>query len=81
MDGTPVSGVEIRKAMVAPRPAPLRRMVIDNGTIPQEQMGSGTPSRDAVSTPRRREPPSQRTSRESGTKTRRMPAASSPIRK
>ena len=50
MLSTPVCGVEIRKAVVAARPAPCRRSDAATGITPHEHNGSGTPSADALKT-------------------------------
>lgn len=50
IESTPVSGVDIMNAVVAPLLAPCLRSPIDTGTTPQEHMGSGIPINDALST-------------------------------
>ena len=78
MESTPVSGVEMRNDMVAPRPAPLRRSATDTGTTPHEQIGRGTPSSEARAMFRLRAPPSRRVIMASGRSTRSAPAATNP---
>ncbi len=51
IESTPVCGVEIRNPAVAPRPAPCRRSPVEIGITPHEQIGSGTPTSTARSTP------------------------------
>ena len=50
IESTPVSGVDIMNAVVAPLLAPCFRRPIETGTTPQEHMGSGMPISDALST-------------------------------
>ncbi len=50
IESTPVSGVDIMNAVVAPLLAPCLRRPIETGTTPQEQMGKGIPIRDALRT-------------------------------
>ena len=52
MESTPVWGVAIRKAVVAPREAPSFRRDMAVGSTPHEQSGSGMPSRVALMTER-----------------------------
>ncbi len=53
IESTPVCGVLIRKPTVAPLLAPSLRRPSPAGITPQEHSGSGTPSRTALSTPKR----------------------------
>ena len=46
-ESTPVSGVDIRKDVVAALDAPLRRKPRAAGITPHEQSGSGAPNRAA----------------------------------
>lgn len=50
MESTPVSGVAIRKAVVAPLLAPCSRRPAAAGITPQEHKGSGTPKSAALKT-------------------------------
>jgi hypothetical protein len=56
MLSTPVCGVAMRKAVVAEVEAPLRRREMAVGRTPQEQSGSGTPRRVALSAGRQPRP-------------------------
>jgi hypothetical protein len=49
MESTPVSGVDIRKAVVAPLLAPCCRKPAAAGTTPQLQSGKGIPNKEALS--------------------------------
>jgi hypothetical protein len=46
----PVSGVEIKKALVAPLLAPERRRETATGITEQEQSGKGAPTTEAIPT-------------------------------
>jgi hypothetical protein len=48
IESTPVSGVDIRKAAVAPLLAPCRRKLAAAGTTPQLHKGMGTPRAEAL---------------------------------
>ena len=48
MLSTPVCGVEIRNAVVAPLLAPWRRKEAATGITPHEHNGSGTPKAEAL---------------------------------
>ncbi len=50
MESTPVSGVEMRNEVVAPRLAPFCRIAAAVGSTEQEQSGRGIPQIDAVKT-------------------------------
>jgi len=50
MESTPDSGVDIRKAEVAPLPAPLFLSVTAVGITEHEQSGRGIPTIDAFKT-------------------------------
>jgi hypothetical protein len=50
IESTPDSGVEIKKAEVAPLLAPLFRKVTAVGITEHEHKGSGTPTAEALNT-------------------------------
>lgn len=50
MESTPDSGVEMRKAAVAPLFAPCFRSDAAAGSTPQDQRGKGTPRMAALNT-------------------------------
>ena len=50
MESTPDSGVEIRKAVVAPLLAPCLLSDAAAGSTPHDQSGNGTPSSAALTT-------------------------------
>ena len=50
IESTPVSGVEIMNAVVAPLLAPCFLKPIETGTTPQEHSGRGVPISEAFST-------------------------------
>ena len=54
IESSPVSGVEIRKDVVAPLLAPLRRSDVATGSTEHEHSGSGMPNREARVTDLRR---------------------------
>ena len=47
---TPICGVAMKNAPVAPLPAPSSRKAVAMGITPQEQTGNGIPTRTALST-------------------------------
>jgi len=57
MESTPDSGVEIRKAIVAPLLAPCFLSDAAAGSTPQDQRGMGIPNIDALITDAKRPPP------------------------
>ncbi len=57
MLSAPVCGAEMRKAVVAPLPAPWRRSDVATGITLHEQSGSGTPKAEALSTDTHPRPP------------------------
>ena len=57
MESSPVSGVEIRKEVVAPLLAPLRRRDVATGSTEHEHSGRGMPNREARVTDLRLLPP------------------------
>ena len=78
MESTPVSGVEMRKDVVAPRLAPDLRSCVAVGMTEQEHSGTGTPMIAAVATERTSFPPSFRAIQVAGTTTLRTPAMMKP---
>ncbi len=79
MESTPVWGVEMRNAAVAPFPAPLRRSPVAIGRTPHEQIGSGTPTSTARRMPKKPElPPMTRFTHALGIHTAMTPAAKKP---
>ena len=56
MESTPVCGVAIRNAVVAPRDAPRLLSEMAVGSTPHEQSGSGIPSSAAFTTGRHPRP-------------------------
>ena len=54
MESTPDSGVEIRKAVVAPRLAPCFRSDTAAGRTPQDHKGMGIPKKAALKTDAKR---------------------------
>jgi len=57
MESTPDSGVEIRKAVVAPRLAPCFRSDTAAGKTPQDHNGMGMPRKAALKTDAKRPRP------------------------
>lgn len=57
MESTPDSGVEIRKAVVAPRLAPCFRSDTAAGNTPQDHNGMGMPRKAALKTDAKRPRP------------------------
>ena len=78
MESTPVSGVEIRNEVVAPRLAPERRSWVAVGMTEQEHRGTGTPMTAAVATDFASSPPSRRATQRVGTRTASRPAIAKP---
>ena len=78
MESTPDSGVEIRKAVVAPLLAPCFFSDAAAGSTPQDQSGMGMPNKAAFTTERNRPFPRWRITVEGPKKTRRSPAISIP---
>ena len=54
MESTPDSGVDMRKAVVAPLLAPCFRSDTAAGSTPQDQSGMGMPRMAALNTDRKR---------------------------
>ena len=81
MESTPVSGVEIKNDVVAPRLAPDLRSWVAVGITEHEQSGMGTPMSAAVATERVSSPPRRRATHRVGTKTARKPAIAKPTRR
>ena len=78
IESTPVSGVAMRKATVAPLLAPCRTSPSAVGSTPQEQRGTGTPMIDAQSTDLTRPGPRKRRKTRDGTRTASRPATAKP---
>jgi hypothetical protein len=78
MLSTPVSGVEMRKETVAPRPAPLLRNAHAAGNTLQLQRGIGAPSSAAFNTDPKPRPPRCLTSHSREIKRWIRPAANRP---
>jgi len=57
MESTPDSGVEIKKAVVAPRLAPCFRSDTAAGNTPQDHKGMGMPKKAALKTDAKRPRP------------------------
>ena len=76
IESTPVCGVLIRKATVAPLDAPLCLRLRPTGITAQEQRGNGTPSPTALKTPKR--PENCCFKKSLGSKTCSNPATSAP---
>ena len=81
IESTPVSGVEIKKDVVAAELAPLCRRAIAPGITEQEQSGNGTPIAEARKTDRKEFFPSSRYTCCSGIKARNNAAAAIPRNK
>ena len=80
MESTPVSGVEIRNAVVAPLLAPCLLREIIMGRTEQEHSGRGMPKRDASVVDLRSSPPKLFVKRFSEMTWRRNPAINMPKR-
>ena len=78
IESTPVSGVDIRNAVVGPGPAPCFLSEAATGTTPHEHSGRGTPRSAAFTTALAVLPPRCRVTNESGIIALSMPAISRP---
>ena len=78
IESTPVSGVAMRNATVAPLLAPCRTSPSAVGSTPQEQRGTGTPMIDAQSTDLTRPVARKRRKTRDGTRTASAPATAKP---
>ncbi len=80
MESTPDSGVEIKKAVVAPLLAPCLRSDTAAGNTPQDHNGMGMPRRAALNTEENRPRPRCRTTEFGLRNTRSRPLISKPNR-
>ena len=78
MESTPDSGVEIKKAVVAPLLAPCFRSDTAAGNTPQDHNGIGMPRKAALNTEANRPRPRCRTTEFGLRNTRRKPLTTSP---
>ena len=78
MESTPDSGVEIKKAVVAPFVAPCFRSDTAAGNTPQDHNGIGMPRRAALNTEENRPRPRCRTTDFGLRNTRRNPLTNKP---
>ena len=81
IESTPDSGVVVRKERLAGSLAFLRRSSTAIGTTPQLQIGNGTPTSAAFTTPESPGRPSQRSIQREGMSTWMKPAMSKPSRR
>ena len=78
MESTPDSGVEIKKAVVAPLLAPCLRSDTAAGNTPQDHNGMGMPRKAALNTEANRPRPRCRTTEFGLRNTRRKPLINNP---
>ena len=78
MESTPDSGVEIKKAVVAPLLAPCLRSDTAAGNTPQDHNGIGMPRKAALNTEENRPRPKCRTTEFGLRNTRRKPLTTNP---
>ena len=78
MESTPDSGVEIKKAVVAPLLAPCLRSDTAAGNTPQDHNGMGIPRKAALNTEANRPRPRCRTTDFGLRNTRRKPLTTNP---
>ena len=78
MESTPDSGVEIKKAVVAPLLAPCFRSDTAAGSTPHDHKGMGMPRKAALNTEEKRPRPRCRTTEFGLRNTRRRPLINNP---
>ena len=78
IESTPDSGVDIKKAVVAPLLAPCLRSDTAAGKTPQDHNGMGIPTKAALKTDENRPRPKCRTTEFGFRKTRSRPLTSRP---